>query len=102
MPDNSQKEIAELKRQVAILMKWKDEKEKQQLKYPLDKVSMSALDNAFRNHIFTEVRVKDIMFAPQLIYPAKAGQMRFCNNLVIQNMRVNLGTYEGRFVLANP
>ncbi len=89
MPNNQdlQKRIAQLERQVAALMKWKDEKEKHQLKYPLDKATMYALDNAFRNFTFTGISVKDVFFYPQLTNPTAEGQMRFYNDLTTQNFR---------------
>lgn len=89
MPNNQdlQKKVADLERQVRTLMEWKEEKEKNQLKYPLDKATMYALDNAFRNFIFTEIHTKDVFFAPQLVNPTVEGQMRFYNDLTTQNFR---------------
>jgi len=79
--------ITQLERQVAVLIKWKEEREKNQLKYPLDKATMYALDNAFRNFTFTGISVKDVFFSPQLTNPTAEGQMRFYNDLTTQNFR---------------
>jgi len=93
MPNQDlQKRIAELERQVQILLKWKEQREKQQLVYPIDKSSLNALDNAFRNFIFTGIRTKDIFFDAQLVSPTVAGQMRFYNDLTTQNFRCTTTT----------
>jgi len=93
MPNQDlQKRVIELERQVQTLLKWKEQREKQQLVYPIDKPSMNALDNAFRNFVFTGVRTKDIFFSPQLTSPTIEGQMRFYNDLTTQNFRCTTTT----------
>lgn len=60
MEDKLNKEIETLKAQVADLLKWKKEKEKQQLTLPLDHASVRVLDNAFRVSSFSEFSVQNL------------------------------------------
>lgn len=86
MNDNTQKEIAELKRQVKELMKWKEDRERQQLTMPIDYASMKALDNAFREFKFTEFNVKSIILVPTAsILRTRKGMIAYYDDLGTQN-----------------
>lgn len=92
MNDNTQKEIAELKRQVKELLEWKKQRERQQFKYPIDVESMKALNEAMVSFVFTRVNMYDAFFQPQLSSPKTRGQMRYFDDLTTQNFRVRTST----------
>lgn len=78
--------IAQLEAQVAELMKWKEERTKQQLTMPIDYQSMKALDNAFREFKFTEISVTDIFLQPTTdIARTVKGRIRYYDDLGTQN-----------------
>ena len=90
--DNSQKEIAELQRQVRELMEWKKAKERQQFTYPIDLESMKALNEAMTSFVFTRVNLMDAFFGVQTSSPKTRGQMRYFDDLTYQNFRIRTST----------
>ena len=92
MDENLKKEVKTLKSQVRELLKWKEERTKQQLTLPIDYSSMKALDNAFRETSFTEFHVTDIFFKATLESPKIKGQMRYFDDLTTQTMRITTTT----------
>lgn len=81
--------MATLEAQVQELLEWKQKKEKQQLSFPLDEVSVKALNNTLRRVKLDRINVRDIYFTATTTSPTVAGQMRFYNDGATQNMRIN-------------
>lgn len=78
-----------LEKQVAELLSWKAEKERQQLAFPLDSQSIKVLNQTMRLEKFDRLNVRDIYFTATSTSPTVAGQMRFYNDGATQNMRIN-------------
>jgi len=87
-----QNKVTILERQVKELLEWKKQRERQQIKYPLDIESMKALNEAMSSFIFTRVNLLDAYFSPQLTSPTTRGQMRYFDDLTTQNFRVRTST----------
>ena len=82
----TEQEIKKMKLQISDLLKWKEEREKQQLTLPIDYQSMKALDNAFREFKFTEISVTSIYLQPVTnIVRNKKGLIAYYDDLGTQN-----------------
>jgi len=92
MDNNTQQEIADLKRQVKELLEWKKLKERQQLIFPIDIESMRALNEAMITFQFTRVNTMDVFFGTQTESPKTRGQMRYFDDLTNQNFRCRTST----------
>lgn len=75
-----EQEIKILKEQVAELMEWKKERTSQQLTFPLDQQSVSALNQTLRTSKFDRIYIQDIFFRASDSDAEAAGQMRFRNS----------------------
>lgn len=97
----SSEEFNKLKAQVAELVAWKEEKEKNQLHFPLDIQSVQVLNEAFRSARFDRINVLDIFFQASLESPVEEGQMRFFNDRATQTFRgvTTKGVFTGSFDL---
>lgn len=95
------KRVATLESQIKEVLKWKKDREKQQLTLPLDYASTRVLDNAFRAVNFTEFHVRDIFFIRTESSPTVNGQMRYFNDLATQTFRgtTTEGVFTGSFNL---
>jgi hypothetical protein len=78
-----------MKKQVAELLQWREDKKRQQLSFPIDVASMQALNEAFRTTRFDRINITDIYFSATESSPTVPGQMRFFNNGATQNFRGN-------------
>lgn len=88
MTQQETQQFNELKAQVAELLEWKKNKERQQLTFPIDVASMQALQEALRSTILERINVRDIFFQATLESPTEEGQMRYFNNRTTQNFRM--------------
>jgi len=94
-------EFETLQSQVAELLAWKKQKERQQLSFPIDVPSMQALNQAFRSTYFDRINVTDIFFQATEESPTIEGQMRFFNDRTTQTFRgtTTAGVFTGTFDL---
>lgn len=81
-------EIETLKTQVAELLEWKKQKERQQLSLPLDVGSIQVLSEALKGTVLERINVRDIYFQATLESPTEEGQMRYYNDRTTQNFRM--------------
>jgi hypothetical protein len=88
MTPQEKNEIRVLKAQVAELLDWKREREKQQLRLPLDLASVQVLSEALRGNVLDRINVRDIFFQATQESPTEEGQMRYFNNRITQNYRM--------------
>jgi len=88
MPQNQDSKIKILERQVAELMKWKKERESQQLQFPLDYRSMQAINEGLMETIITRLNVRDVYFQPTTSSPSDKGQVRYFDDLSTQTLRI--------------
>ena len=89
MDAKEKKEMKLLQEQVQELLEWKKQKSRQQLSFPLDEVSVDALNQTLRRVKLDRINVRDIYFTATNTSPTVAGQMRFYNDGATQNMRIN-------------
>ena len=89
MSPQQTKEYEQLKAQVQELLDWKKQKETRQLTFPLDTQSIRVLNQTMKSQKFDRLNVRDIYFTATNTSPTVAGQMRFYNDGVTQNMRIN-------------
>lgn len=82
-------QVEMLTKQVEELLQWKEERERQQLSFPLDSQSIKVLNQTMRIEKFDRLNVRDIYFTATKTSPTVAGQMRFYNDGATQNMRIN-------------
>ena len=78
----------EEKQQLADLVAWKSEKEKQQLHFPLDIASVQALNEVLRSVVIDRLNVRDIFFQATQESPTENGQMRYFNDRSTQTFRM--------------
>jgi hypothetical protein len=87
MTPQERKEFNDLKAQVRELTGWKKQKERQQLKAPLDVQSIAVLEESMRDAQLERINVRDIFFKPTQDSPVEQGQMRFFDDGSTQTFR---------------
>lgn len=94
-------EFNQMKKQIAELLQWKKERERQQLRLPLDVASVQVLSEALRGTVLDRINVRDIFFQATQESPTEEGQMRFFNNRTTQTFRgtTTKGVFTGSFDL---
>ena len=88
-PETLQQKVETLEKQVEELLKWKEQKEKRQLTFPLDTQSIRVLNETMRTQKFDRINVRDVYFSATKTNPTVPGQMRFYNDGATQNFRGN-------------
>lgn len=87
MTPEERKEFQDMQRELAELRKWKEEREKNQLTFPLDNSSVKAITEALRTTVLDRINVVDIFFQATRESPTEEGQMRFFNDRSTQTFR---------------
>lgn len=88
MTPQERQQFLHMQRQIEDLTEWMNARKRQQLVYPIDTVSMKALNEAFISTVFTRINVFDIYFQVTTTSPTERGQMRYFDDLTNQNFRM--------------